>query len=142
MSFQQAVLLVYGAFVIGLPVPHSIGFVVMAILIWAFTLLAVGAALATLARSSGELGVISDVGAMVLSSLGGALVPLAILPGWVQAAAHASPGYWALRMIRGAVSGDTADVLIPAAVLGGLGLVAAVFATRRLTHGFGRARML
>jgi ABC-2 type transport system permease protein len=142
MSVQQALLLVYGALVIGLPVPRNFGFVALAIAVWAFTLLAVGAALATVARSSGELGVISDVGAMVLSSMGGALVPLSIMPGWAQAGAHASPGYWALIMIRAAVSGDTRQVLIPAAVLGGLGLVAGAFATRRLTRGFGRGRML
>lgn len=142
MSVQQAILLVYGAFVIGLPVPGSIGFVALFIAVWAFCLLAVGAALATVARSSGELGVISDVGAMVLSSMGGALVPLAILPGWAQAAAHASPGYWALSMVRAAISGDAAQVLVPCAVLAGLGLVAGVFATRKLTRGFGRARML
>jgi ABC-2 type transport system permease protein len=142
MYVQQAILLVYGAFVIGLPLPRSIGFVALFVAVWAFCLLAVGAALATVARSSGELGVISDVGAMVLSSLGGALVPLAILPGWAQAAAHASPGYWALDMVRAAISGDTRQVLVPGAVLAGLGLLAGIVATRRLTRGFGRARML
>jgi ABC-2 type transport system permease protein len=142
MSFQQIVLFVYGCYVIGLPVPHSLGYVALAVVVWAFTLLAVGAALATIARSSGELGVISDVGAMVLSSMGGALVPLSIMPGWAQAGAHASPGYWALLMIKAAVRGHASAVLVPAAVLAGLGVVAGAFAVRRLTRGFGRARML
>jgi ABC-2 type transport system permease protein len=142
MSFQQALLFVYGCFVIGLPVPRSIGYVALAIVVWAFMLLAVGAALATLARSSGELGVISDVGALVLSSVGGALVPLSIMPGWAQAGAHASPGYWALQMMKAAVRGDASGVLIPAGVLTGIGLLAGVFAVRRLTRGWGRTRML
>jgi ABC-2 type transport system permease protein len=142
MSFQQAVLFVYGAFVIGLPIPHDLGFIALAIAVWAFTLLAIGAALATVARSSGELGVISDVGAMVLSSMGGALVPLVLLPGWAQAAAHASPGYYALLMMKAAVRGDASGVLIPAAVLAGLGFLAGGFAVRRLTRGWGRTRML
>jgi ABC-2 type transport system permease protein len=142
MSFQQCLLFVYGCLVIGLPIPHDLGFVALAIAVWAFALLAVGAALATIARSSGELGVISDVGAMVLSSMGGALVPLILLPGWAQAAAHGSPGYWALLMMKASVRGDATGVLIPAAVLAGLGLVAATFAVRRLTRGWGRTRML
>jgi len=79
---------------------------------------------------------------MVLSSLGGALVPLSIVPGWAQAGAHVSPGYWALAMIKSAVRDNASGVLVPAAVLAGLGLVAGAFAVRRLTHGFGRARML
>jgi ABC-2 type transport system permease protein len=142
MSFQQCLLFVYGCFVIGLPIPHDLGFVALAIAVWAFTLLAIGAALATIARSSGELGVISDVGAMVLSSMGGALVPLILLPGWAQAAAHGSPGYYALLMMKAAVRGDASGVLIPAAVLAGLGLVAGAFAVSRLTRGWGRTRML
>ncbi|GAA2065228.1 ABC transporter permease [Catenulispora yoronensis] len=142
MSIQQALLFVYGCFVIGLPVPKQLGYVALAIVVWAFALLAVGAALATVARSSGELGVISDVGALVLSSMGGALVPLSLMPGWLQAGAHASPGYWALKMDQAAVSGDAGGVLVPAAVLGGLGLLAGVFAVRRLTRGWGRTRML
>jgi ABC-2 type transport system permease protein len=142
MSFQQALLFVYGCFVIGLPIPHDLGYVALAIAVWAFCLLAIGAALATVARSSGELGVISDVGALVLSSMGGALVPLILLPGWAQAAAHGSPGYYALLMMKAAVRGDASGVLIPAAVLAGLGLVAGTFAVHRLTRGFGRTRML
>lgn len=142
MSFQQVLLFVYGCLVIGLPIPRDPGYVILAIAIWAFTLLAISTALATLARSSGELGMISDIGAMVLSSMGGALVPLVLLPGWAQAAAHVSPGYWALLMMKAAVRGDAAGVLVPGAVLAGLGVVAGAFATRRLTRGWGRTRML
>ncbi len=142
MSFQQAVLFIYGCLIIGMPIPPSLAYVALAILIWAFCLLAIGAALATVARSAGELGVITDVGALVFSSMGGALVPLSIMPGWAQAAARASPGYWALLMMKAAVRADAAGVLVPAGVLMALGLVAGTFAVHRLTRGWGRARML
>lgn len=142
MAFQQALLFAYGCLVIGLPMPRSLPCVALAIGVWAFALLAVGTALATVARSSGELGVISDIGALLLSSMGGALVPLSIMPGWARAAAHASPGYWALQMMQAAARGDAPGVLRPAAVLAALGLIAAVFAVRRLARGWGRARML
>ena len=142
MLLQQSILLVYGCLVIGIPMPHSIALVALSIVVWAFSLLAVGAALSTVARSLGELGVISDVGAMVLSSMGGSLVPLSIMPGWAQAAAHVSPGYYALRMLKAAINGDTSGVLIPAAVLFALGAVAGTYAVWRLSKGWGRTRLL
>jgi ABC-2 type transport system permease protein len=116
--------------------------VLLAIMIWALALLALGAALATLVRSSGELAVISDVGALVLSSLGGALAPLSIMPTWAQYAAHISPGYWALQLIGAAISGDAGSMLLPAVVLLALGLAAGLLAVRRLTRGWGRTRLL
>jgi ABC-2 type transport system permease protein len=142
MLLQQSILLVYGCLVIGIPMPRSIGLVAIAIPVWAFALLAVGAALSTVARSLGELGVISDVGAMVLSSMGGSLVPLSIMPGWAQAAAHVSPGYYALKMLKAAIRGDAGGVLVPAAVLFTLGVVAGTYAVWRLARGWGRTRLL
>jgi ABC-2 type transport system permease protein len=142
MFVQQAVLLVYGCLVIGLPVPRSVGYVALAVVVWAFTLLAVGAALATIVRSLGELGVITDVGAMVLSSMGGALVPLSIMPEWARIGAHISPGYWALSLMQAAIRGDGAAMLLPAGILLALGLAAGAFAVRRLTRGWGRGKLL
>jgi ABC-2 type transport system permease protein len=142
MVVQQAILVVYGCLVVGLPIPRSVGFMVLAITAWGFTLLAIGAALAAIVRSHGELSMICDVGALTLSSLGGALVPLSIMPGWAQAVAHVSPGYWALTMMQAAVRGDATDTLIPAGVVVAMGLVAGVFAVRRLTRGWGRSRLL
>lgn len=142
MLVQQTVLFVYGCAVIGVPVPRSLGWVVLAIFVWAFALLAMGAALATVARSLSELGAITDIGAMVLSSMAGALVPLSILPVWVQGAAHASPGYYALKMMQAAIRGDASAVLAPAAVLIGIGVLAGGYAIHRLARGWGRTRLL
>lgn len=142
MLAQQAILAVYGCAVIGVPVPRNIGWLALAIVVWAFALLAMGAALATVARSLGELGVISDVGALVLSSLGGALVPLSILPEWARWLAHVSPGYYALSMLQAAIRCDAGGVLRPAAVLLVLGLASGAFAVRRLARGWGRTRLL
>jgi len=142
MVIQQSILLTYGCLVIGLPVPREPWFVLLSIMIWAFTLLSIGAVLATIVRSHGELSVISDVGALTLSSLGGALVPLSIMPTWAQYAAHLSPGYWALSMMQAAIRGDEVHMLLPAAVLLTIGAVAGTIAVRRLTRGWGRSRLL
>lgn len=142
MVLQQTVLLVYGCLVVGMPIPRSVGYLALAVVVWAFALLALGSALATIARSLGELGVVADVGALLISSLGGALVPLSILPGWVEVVAHASPGFWALRMFQAAVRGDGEAMLAPVAVLLTIGVLASGFAVRRLVRGWGRTRLL
>lgn len=142
MIVQQTFLLTYGCLVIGMPVPSAPPLVAVSIMVWAFALLSIGALLATIVRSHGELSVISDVGALTLSSLGGALVPLAIMPAWAQVAAHISPGYWALSLMQAAIRGDVTDMLLPAAVLLAVGLTAGAFAARRLTRGWGRSRLL
>ena len=142
MVLQQSILLTYGCIVIGMPAPRQPWLVLIAIMLWAATLLTIGAALATIVRSHGELSVISDVGAMTLSSLGGALVPLSIMPAWAQFAAHFSPGYWALSLLQAAIRGDVTDMLLPAGVLLAIGLSAGTFAVRRLTRGWGRSRLL
>ena len=142
MLVQQTVLLGYGCAVIGMPLPKSWGLIALAIAVWAFTLLSIGAALATIARSLSELGVISDVGAMVLSSMAGALVPLSILPAWVQGAAHFSPGYYALEMVQAAIAGDGAEVLLQALILLAIGVAALGYAIYRLARGWGRTRLL
>jgi ABC-2 type transport system permease protein len=138
MAGQQTILLVYGCLVIGLPVPRSPALVLLAVMVWAFALLSIGAALATLVRSHGELSVISDVGAMTLSSLGGALAPLSIMPEWARIAAPASPGYWALSMMQSAVRGEAAGMALPAVVLLAIGALAGTFAARRLARGWNR----
>lgn len=142
MLVQQSILFLYGCAVIGMPLPRSWGLVAVAIAVWSFTLLAIGAALATIARSLSELGLISDVGAMVLSSLAGALVPLSILPGWVQVAAHFSPGYYALQMMRAAIAGDGSVVLVQTGILLAIGAMAFGYAIWRLARGWGRTRLL
>ncbi|HEY7595971.1 MAG TPA: ABC transporter permease [Actinophytocola sp.] len=139
---QQLVLLVYGCLVIGLPFPRSAGLVVLAVVVWVFTLIAIGAAMATILRSHSELGLVSDLGAITLSAVGGALVPVAIMPGWAQVVAHFSPGYWALTMLQAAVRGDALAAFGPALVLLGIGFAAGGFAVWRMARGWGRSDLL
>jgi ABC-2 type transport system permease protein len=139
---QQAVLLVFGCLVVGLPVPRNVGLVAVAVLLWGFLLLAAGSALATVVRSRGDLMLATDLGAIVIGSLGGALVPVDLMPEWLRHAAPASPGYWGLGLMQNAVRGDFAGMLLPALIVAGIGLALAAFATYRLSRGWGRSRLL
>jgi ABC-2 type transport system permease protein len=137
---QQAVLLVFGRYAVGMPAPASVWLLGFAVVVWSVALLAIGMAVATLVRSHGELSAVCDVGALAVSGLGGALVPVALLPGWLHAAAPVSPGYWAMTLLRGSVTGDVPATLRAAGVLGCVALVAGGLATVRLSKGLSRLR--
>ncbi|RKN05080.1 ABC transporter permease [Streptomyces radicis] len=142
LLFQQAVLFVYGVAVIGMPLPVSLPLLLAAMSIWGVTLLAMGAALATLVRSRGDLIVACDVGAITVSTVGGTFLPVDLMPGWAQDIAPFSPGYWGLSMLRAAVEGDVAETFRPALVCLAIVLVTGAFATYRLAHGWGRSHLV
>lgn len=142
LLLQQSVLLVFGCLVIGLPVPPTMGWIMLAVAVWGFTLLALGSALATIVRSRGDLGMVSDLGAMLVSALGGALVPVSLMPSWAQHIAPVSPGYWAMSLLHAAIDGDASRMLRPALVCLAIGLACGAFATYRLSRGWGRSHLL
>lgn len=102
---------------------------------WSITLLAAGSLLATLVRSHSQLAVLTSIGAIMLGSLGGALLPLSMMPSIAQHLAPASPGYWAISMLKAAVRGDTGGTLAPAAILAGIAVAAGTTACLRLRRG-------
>lgn len=138
LLLQQGLLLAFAIAVLGLRVA-SPGLLVLVVVTWAVALLGCGAALATLARSTAELSAATDIGATTLTCLGGALVPLDVLPGWTRAIAPASPGYWAMRGLRAAFAGDTGTVLGSLAPLVAVAIGAGAFAAVRLARGWGRS---
>jgi ABC-2 type transport system permease protein len=134
---QQGVLLGYGVLALGLRVAGP-GLLAVVVLGWAVALLGCGAMLATLARNTSELSAATDIGGLILTCLGGALVPLELLPDWARAIAPASPGYWAMRGLRAAFTGDRAAALGSTGVLVAVAAVAAGVAGYRLARGWGR----
>jgi ABC-2 type transport system permease protein len=137
LLLQQGILLVYGITLIGAD-PRGLracALLALAVAVWSATLLALGNALASVVRTFGELGAASDIGALALATLGGALVPTSLFPAWLRDLGYASPGYWALSMLQSAMRGDVYRTLLPAAALLALGVVAGAFAARRLTRG-------
>jgi ABC-2 type transport system permease protein len=142
LAFQQAVLLGYGVLAVGMRPAGPLWPLALAVAAWCFALLGVGTALAGVVRSQGELSTLCNIAALLVSALGGALVPYALMPAWAQAIAPISPGYWATTMLQAAVRGDIAGTAGPAAVLTGLGLAAGAFAWRRFAKGWGRGSVI
>jgi ABC-2 type transport system permease protein len=138
---QQAIIVGFGVVVLGLTVA-SPPLLVLALLAWTVALLGMGTALGVVARSMSEMSLGYDIGGMILSSLGGALVPLSAMPGWMRHVAPASPGYWAVSALRAALHGDGTGTLRASAVLAGFALVFALVAALRAGRGAARtARM-
>jgi len=76
---------------------------------------------------------------MILSSLGGALVPLSAMPGWVRHVAPASPGYWAVSALKDALAGHAPGTLRAGAVLVGFAVAFGLLAAVRVGRGAARS---
>ncbi|MEU6479881.1 ABC transporter permease [Streptomyces sp. NPDC047017] len=134
---QQVLIVGFGVCVLGLRAPHPI--LLLAVLLsWSCTLLGLGTLLGVLARSMGELSAAFDIGGMLLSSVGGALVPFSALPAWVATVAPASPGYWAARGLHAALTGDTHTATAACGTLAGVALTCGTLASVRLRGRSGR----
>jgi ABC-2 type transport system permease protein len=141
MLAQQCVVVAFGVAAFGMRLAHPA--LLAAVLVsWTATLLAIGTMTGVLVRSQGELSAAYDIGGLLLSSLGGALVPLSSLPGWVRHAAPASPGYWAVDALRAALAGDMGRTAECCCVLAAFALAAGVCAAARVTRGGGRSASL
>jgi ABC-2 type transport system permease protein len=135
LMLQQILLLCYAIVVIGLDVGPRPVLVLAVVAAWSVTLLAGAALLGLVVGTSGQLNAAKDLGAMSLSLLGGALVPHALLPAFVQPVAVLSPAYWAISAYRAAFAGDVAGALLWSSVLLGIALCACALAAFRLRRG-------
>lgn len=134
---QQLLVVGFGVCVFGLGVPYPL-LLLGVLLSWSCALLALGALVGVLVRSMGELSAVYDIGGMLLSSAGGALVPLSSLPAWVADVAPVSPGYWAVRGLHAALTGDTHTAAAACGTLLGVALSCAALASARLRGRSGR----
>jgi ABC-2 type transport system permease protein len=138
LAAQQVVVLGCGVVLFGMPVAAP-GLLVAACAAWGLALLGLGTAAGVLVRSYGQLSAVHDIGAFVLTTLGGALVPLNTLPGWIRPVSPLSPGYWAAGALRHAAAGATARTLVCCGVLLGVAAAFGALAAWRISRGWGRA---
>ncbi len=115
---QQAVLFGFAAVVFGLSPRAGWWALVLCGLGWSACVLLLGTAASTLARTPAQLSAAGDISAMLTSVLAGALVPVALLPGWLHHLAPISPGYWAMQAYRAALIGPASAMARPLLMLG------------------------
>ena len=141
LTAQQVIVLGSGVAVFGMPVA-SPGLLVAACAAWGLALLGMGTAVGVLVRSYGQLSAVFDIGGLFLTTLGGALVPLSTLPGWVRAVSPLSPGYWAAQSLRHAAAGEAGPTFTGVGVLLAVAAGAGAIAAWRVARGWGRATAL
>jgi ABC-2 type transport system permease protein len=144
IAVQQAVLFGFAAAAFGLRPQAGWWALGVCALAWSACVLFLGLGASTLARTPAQLSAAGDIFALLTTVLGGALVPVNLLPGWMRAVAPASPGYWALAAYRAALTGDPGQLARPLAMLGvfaliGIGIAAAIGACQ---HGRSATRAL
>lgn len=142
LLLQQALVLGVAGLVFGLRLPGSVVVLAVAGAAWALCILAFGALVATFARTNNQLSSTSDVTGLLLSSLGGAIVPVQLMPAWMQVISPLSPAHWGLQALRGALLGHTGDALAGAALLIGLAALVGGLACWRINRYWGRPELL
>lgn len=118
LAVQLTVLFVVGGVLFGLTVRGPVVALVAVAAAYALCLLALGGVMLAVCRTVMQLNGITNLGAMLLAGIGGALAPVADLPGWARAVAPVTPSYWAMRGFR--------DVIVHGEGLGAVGLPVAV----------------
>lgn len=130
---QHLALFTIGALAFDLPLGRAwTGVAAVAVSFTAFVV-AAGLAVTALAQTVQQMNALVNTAALALASLGGALVPVSMLPDWLQAAAPLSPLYWALRGYRAVlVEGRGLAAVVPSVLvlLGGAACCVAVAAAR------------
>jgi ABC-2 type transport system permease protein len=133
MLAQMAVLFTAGRVLFGYRPNGSLVALGAVTAVFVAVLVAFGVVLVAVFPTMDQALVVGSLGGMLMAGVGGAFVPAASLPGWVQAIAHATPAYWALDGLR-AVTLDgagLADLGRPIGVLAAFGVGLAVLAGLR-----------
>ncbi|MEU4559554.1 ABC transporter permease [Actinoplanes sp. NPDC023936] len=120
--FQLVAVFAVGAALFDLRVRGSLAGLVLVLTVFAACVLALSVLAVAVCRTVVHLAAVTNVGTLVLSGLGGALVPVVLLPGWLQPLAPLTPSYWAMRSLQTVVSDGAGltGVLPPLGVLGAM----------------------
>jgi ABC-2 type transport system permease protein len=88
--------------------------------------------LASALKTEHAVGGIGPAVMMPLFLLGGAMIPLMIMPGWMLAASHISPVKWAILAFEGAIwrGFGPLEMLLPCGILLAVGVVTFVLGAR------------
>lgn len=126
---QQALLFTFAAVAFGLHPRAGWWALALCVVAWSACVLLMGAGAATLARTPAQLSAGGDIFALLTSVLGGAIVPIALLPGALHSLAPLSPGYWGLQAYHAALTATPAALVHPLIALAGFGALGVATAT-------------
>jgi len=131
---QLVVLLSAGVLVFGLHIRGNALALAPLMIAFCVCLVLLGVCVTALCRTAQQASSFAYLGMVLFGAIGGAFVPFNLLPGWAQTIAPVTPTYWAMRGMRSVIldGRSLTGVLLPAAVLVGMGAVFTAVALRRL----------
>ena len=113
--------------------PASPGLLVLAMLVVPIGFVGLMMLVASLGRTEEAAAGAGWALMMPMSMLGGGMIPLAVMPAWIQPFSYASPVRWAIISFEGAIwrGFSLAEMALPCAILIGIGAVAFAIGARR-----------
>lgn len=129
---QFAVIFGVGAALIDLHVEGSWLQLIVVGAAFSICLVTMGLAVTAICRTVMQVNAITNIAALMLSGLGGALVPESVLPGWAKFVSPVVPSHWAMHGYQHAILGKGDGIAVPVVVLLGFAAVFAAVAARGL----------
>lgn len=104
------------------------------IVAFSISLVLLGVAVTAVCHSAQQANAFSYAGLVLFGAIGGAMVPLAVLPQWAKTIAPITPTYWAMRGFRSVIldGQGMSAMAAPITALAAMSLVFAAIALRKL----------
>ena len=127
---QIVILLLFSYFVFGLDIFHNPFGLLLIILGTAFACTGFGTLIASLGSSQKQVEAISTIIIIIMSAIGGSMVPLFLMPAFLQKLAMASLNYWSIQGFYDVFGRDAewTSFLIKPLVLFGFGFASSILA--------------
>ncbi|WP_223671151.1 ABC transporter permease [Kangiella shandongensis] len=87
---------------------------------------------ASLAKTERSVAGMTNAFLIMMGMIGGAMIPLFVMPGWMQAISDFSPVKWAILALEGAIwrNFSYGEMMTPVLILSAIGIVAFILGTR------------
>jgi ABC-2 type transport system permease protein len=127
---QLGLLFLLGGPLFGLSISGSVVALAVLIVVLALCLSAFGMLITALSRTMNQLNAIGSIGGVAMAMLGGAWVPVEVMPGWAQAVAPILPTYWAMQGFEDVIleGAGLAQVVAPVVIIAAFGVLFAALA--------------
>ena len=130
---QFAALFALGVLVFDLVISGSLVALAMIMVAFSLSMISFGMAITALARTSLQLNTYVNLTGVTFAGVGGALVPISVLPDWVQGIANFVPTYWAMEGFLDTILNEAGvgAVMAPTVILLGFTAVFTMIAALR-----------